>query len=84
MRILNFYGDGRRATLLSILAAFRAARRGGVDVQIGPLDEQLLSAYGLFVSGPEEEVERFGPLMIAEVERLKIEVEPAEYLGEIE
>lgn len=84
MRILNYYGNGRRHTLKSIVAAMRAARSGKLDVQIGPLDETLLSSLGLIVSGPEGEIEKFMPLMEREAQRLKIEVAPSEFVGEID
>ena len=84
MRILHYTGNGRTQTLRAIVAAMRACRAGKILVEIGPLDETLISSLGLFIRGPAEEIERFIPLMAAEAARLKIEVEPAEFVGEFD
>lgn len=84
MRIIHYTGNGRTQTLKSIVAAMRAARRGKVDVEIGPLDETLISSLGLFIKGANEEIERFMPLMEREAKRIKIDVEPSEFVGQLD
>lgn len=83
MRLLNYYGNGRKDTLLSIVAAFRVLRRKKLDLQVGPLDEKLLSSLGLFVSGDDAEMDVFEKAMEKESKRMRIEVAPAEFVGEL-
>jgi len=81
-KIFQVYGNGREDTLLAMVAAVRAAR--GRAVEVGPLDERLLSAYGLVIGGQAEEVEPFMDELRAEAKSMKIQIEAVEFAGILE
>lgn len=78
--VYQWYGCGRKDTMLGIAAAVRAARGLG-QVQVGPLDERLLSAYGLFTGGPDDQMRTFLDRFKAETKKLGIRLEQVEYAG---
>ncbi len=84
MRIVHYAGNGRRDQLLTLLAAMQAAHNGKLDVLIGPVDETLTAAYGVFIGGDNEQVAKLEELIKPALKALKADALPAEYVGEIE
>lgn len=59
--LYNLVGEDKRATLLLPFLAFRASI--GLDVEVGPFDDEAVTRIYCWVRGPEEDVEKlFGRL----------------------
>ena len=84
MSARHWYGDGRADTLRLWPLALRVLRRLDLpSVEVGPADEDLLQALGLFVGGPDDEVEKFETAFVAELKKARVAALPVDVLSDV-